>query len=43
LDTPVKFLSIFVKSLDAPKRKCVSQVSLLFGSFFSQNTMQTTT
>ena len=42
LNTLVEFLSIFLKNLDAQNRKCVSQVYLLFGSFISQNTMQTT-
>jgi hypothetical protein len=42
LNTLVEFLSIFLKNLDAQNRKCVSQVYILFGSFISQNTMQTT-
>jgi hypothetical protein len=42
LNTLVEFLSIFLKNLDAQNRKCVSQVYLLFGSFISQHTMQTT-
>jgi hypothetical protein len=42
LNTLVEFLSIFLKNLDAQNRKCVPQVYLLFGSFISQNTMQTT-